>query len=99
MAKTLTKPFGRQIAKLKETARQANPNASPEALAEAVNKLAKDMGFDYTITPEKMGEKAAKATKKKRGRPVGSRNGAVQPSEPVRTIKRSGDPLEAAQAV
>ena len=53
MAK-LKKAFGRQIAKLKADALAANPAASDQDLAKAINDLAKERGFAYTITPDRV---------------------------------------------
>ena len=53
MAK-LKKAFGRQISKLKAEALAANPGASDQELADAINDLAKKQGFDYTITPDRV---------------------------------------------
>ena len=64
MAK-LKKAFGRQISKLKAEALAANPAASDEELANAINDLAKKQGFAYTITPDRVRPKA-KAPARKR---------------------------------
>jgi hypothetical protein len=64
MAK-LKKAFGRQISNLKAEALAANPGASDQELANAVNDLARKQGFDYTISPEKV-RPTAKAPAKKR---------------------------------
>jgi hypothetical protein len=53
MAK-LKKAFGRQISKLKAEALAANPGASDQDLANAINDLAKKQGFAYTITPDRV---------------------------------------------
>ena len=53
MAK-LKKAFGRQISKLKAEALAANPGASDQDLAKAINDLAKQQGFAYTITPDRV---------------------------------------------
>ena len=53
MAK-LKKAFGRQISKLKAEALAANPGASDQDLADAINDLAKKQGFAYTITPDRV---------------------------------------------
>jgi hypothetical protein len=53
MAK-LKKAFGRQISKLKADALAANPGASDQDLAKAINDLAKERGFAYTITPDRV---------------------------------------------
>ena len=66
MAK-LKKAFGRQISKLKAEALAANPGASDQDLADAINDLAKQQGFAYTITPEKV---RAKAKPPARNRPT-----------------------------
>jgi hypothetical protein len=64
MAK-LKKAFGRQISKLKAEAMAANPGASDQDLANAINDLAKKQGFAYTITPDKV-RPTAKAPARKR---------------------------------
>ena len=66
MAK-LKKAFGRQISKLKAEALAANPGASDQALAEAINDLAKKQGFAYTITPDRV-RPAAKPPARKRAK-------------------------------
>jgi hypothetical protein len=53
MAK-LKKAFGRQISKLKAEALAANPGASDQELADAINDLAKKQGFAYKITPDRV---------------------------------------------
>jgi hypothetical protein len=53
MAK-LKKAYGRQISKLKAEALAANPGASDQDLANAINDLAKKQGFAYTITPDRV---------------------------------------------
>src|SRR5262249_18034061 len=53
MAK-LKKAYGRQISKLKAEALAANPGASDQELANAINDLAKQQGFAYTITPDRV---------------------------------------------
>ena len=53
MAK-LKKAYGRQISKLKADALAANPGASDQDLANAINDLAKQQGFAYTITPDRV---------------------------------------------
>jgi hypothetical protein len=64
MAK-LKKAFGRQISKLKAEALAANPGASDQDLANAINDLAKKQGFAYTITPDRV-RPTAKAPARKR---------------------------------
>jgi hypothetical protein len=73
MAK-LKKAYGRQISKLKAEALAANPGASDQDLANAINDLAKKQGFDYTITPEKVRPKGKAPAKK---RPAGTRAAAA----------------------
>ena len=64
MAK-LKKAFGRQISKLKAEALAANPGASDQDLADAINDLAKKQGFAYTITAEKVRAKAKPPARKR----------------------------------
>ena len=64
MAK-LKKAFGRQISKLKAEALAANPGASDQDLANAINDLAKKQGFNYKITPEKVRAKAKPPARKR----------------------------------
>jgi hypothetical protein len=66
MAK-LKKAFGRQISKLKADALAANPGASDQELATAINDLAKKQGFAYTITPDRV-RPAAKPPARKRAK-------------------------------
>ena len=64
MAK-LKKAFGRQISKLKADALAANPGASDQDLAKAINDLAKERGFAYTITPDRVRPTAKPPAKKR----------------------------------
>jgi hypothetical protein len=51
---------GRLIGRWKEEAIKANPGASDTDLARIINERAKDEGYDYTITPEKVRVKGKK---------------------------------------
>jgi hypothetical protein len=66
MAK-LKKAYGRQISKLKAEALAANPGASDQDLANAINDLAKKQGFAYTITPDRV-RPTAKSPARKRAK-------------------------------
>jgi hypothetical protein len=62
----LKKGPGRLIGRWKEEAVAANPGASDEDLARAVNETARKQGYAYTITPDKVrtGKKAKKKVRK-----------------------------------
>ncbi len=68
MAK-LKKAFGRQISKLKAEALAANPGASDQDLATAINDLAKKQGFAYTITPDRVRPTAKPPARKRAAAP------------------------------
>jgi hypothetical protein len=57
MAKELKKAFGRTIASWKEAARAKLPDGTPEDLAKWINDKAKEEGYDYLITPDKVAAK------------------------------------------
>jgi hypothetical protein len=65
MAK-LKKAPGRLIGRWKQEALAANPGASDEDLAKAINETARKQGYDYTIAPDKVrtGKKARKKARK-----------------------------------
>jgi hypothetical protein len=68
MAKKV-KPYGRQIAGLKDKARQeAGADASAEALAKKAQALADELNWDYTFTADSF---ASKPKARKVGRPRG----------------------------
>lgn len=69
MAK-LKKAFGRQISKLKAEALAANPGASDEELANAINDLARKQGFAYTITPDRVRPKAKALARRRASAPA-----------------------------
>jgi hypothetical protein len=68
MAK-LKKAYGRQISKLKAEALAANPGASDQELANAINDLAKKQGFAYTITPDRVRPTAKPPARKRASAP------------------------------
>jgi hypothetical protein len=68
MAK-LKKAYGRQISKLKAEALAANPGASDQDLANAINDLAKKQGFDYKISPDRVRAKAKPPARKRASAP------------------------------
>jgi hypothetical protein len=63
MAK-LKKAPGRVIGRWKQEAIAANAGASDEDLAKIINETARKLGFDYTITPEKVRGTTTKKRKK-----------------------------------
>jgi hypothetical protein len=63
MAK-LKKAPGRLIGRWKEEAVAAHPGASDEDLAKLINETAREQGYDYTITPDKV--RAGKMKRKAR---------------------------------
>jgi hypothetical protein len=65
----LKKAFGRQISKLKAEALAANPGASDQDLANAINDLAKKQGFDYKISPDRVRAKAKAPARKRASAP------------------------------
>ena len=67
MAK-LKKAPGRLIGRWKEEAIAANAGAADEDLAKIINEMAKNQGYDYTITPEKVRAKTKKPRRRKHAR-------------------------------
>src|SRR6266404_618874 len=82
MAKKI-RPFGRQIAKLKDEARKAaGDGATPEALAEKAQELADKANWDYLFTVASFADKP----KGKRGRKARQAS-AADNGAPVRRAK------------
>jgi hypothetical protein len=100
MAK-LKKAPGRLIGRWKDEAIAANPGASDEDLARIVNNMARQQGYDYTITPQKVRTK--KNTPKRRNAAHRTVPAAVAAapsnSAPAKTPARSGITLEDIRAV
>jgi hypothetical protein len=68
----LKKPYGRQIAGIKQRAREALPSGTPEQLAEKANAIAREEGFDYQFKPEKMAARLRSASpSRQRAEPEG----------------------------
>ena len=98
MAK-LKKAFGRQISKLKAEALAANPGASDQDLADAINDLAKQQGFAYTITPEKVRAKSKKKRKKRAAKPAPAPAADTSPAPATRAAAKGGISLADVRAV
>src|SRR5205807_2601446 len=75
----LKKAMGRQIAIVKDKAREALPNGSPEALADKANEIAPSMGFEPDFTAERFIEKAP-------GKPRGTKTSQGQESPAALTL-------------
>jgi hypothetical protein len=94
MAK-LKKAFGRQISKLKAEALAANPGASDQDLANAINDLAKRQGYDYTITPDRVRPTAKAPARKRASAPKAAATPAHGNSKPAPAPRKAEGQLVA----
>jgi hypothetical protein len=95
MAK-LKKAPGRFIGRWKQEAIAANPGASDEELARVINDTARQLGFAYKITPEKV---RTKTTKAKGKRPASRPAADAAPTPAVKPKTGGGFRLEDVRAV
>jgi hypothetical protein len=99
MAK-LKKAPGRLIGRWKQEAIAANKDASDEDLATIINEAAKEQGYDYTITPEKVRTKAKKPKRRKAARSAAPASAARSNSAPAaKPAPAGGISLEDVRAV
>jgi hypothetical protein len=99
MAK-LKKAPGRLIGRWKQEALAANQGASDEELARVINDRARQEGYDYKITPEKVRAKSKKARRRKPARrPTPASAARVTAAPAPKTTSAGGISLEDIRAL
>ena len=99
MAK-LKKAPGRLIGRWKQEALAANQGASDEELARVINDRARQEGYDYKITPEKVRARSKKARRRKPARrPDAASAASVTPAPAPKVASACGLSLEDIRAL